>query len=633
MVCAPNPAPTGPRRHLVCTGATEPRPEHCDGLDEDCDGVVDNGVTVAGCYTGATGTLGIGVCHPGVQACVAGQPGGACTGQVTPSDEQCNGRDDNCNGAVDDAPGGGVITTTCYEGPPGTRSVGTCVAGTATCAFGTFGACAGQVTPTVLDICGDGLDTDCDGSNDAAEGCLALGAERRLDVTGGGVGEIGDATSGTEHAYDVVLAAGFGSKVYAAWSQLVSGRTEVYFRSSTDGGTTWSPIINLTSSVNRSAVKPAIAVAPGATGATDRIVVVYQTVNTGVRDIHVQISTDGGASFGASSATLDAAGDSFHHVVAIRGSNCVVAWEKLDTATLNRDIQSRTSSDGCSTFNTETKINVGTGIRFAGRPQVGLTAAGVVWAWREQRPPATTRDIFAAASATLTAAPAESAVDTDTTNESDFPVLRVNQTSAYLVWQEVSTVSNTPGSGSDVLFARSINGGATWSATRIIDDPAGEVSGSFTPSLAIDPKADVTTDVVAIAWEDRRQGTQVFTSVSSDGGATFATPVRASSNATAPIVGQTSAPQIAAAGGGVLAVAYQNQLTSGVPHVFIATSIDTGVTWTYSALRIDGGLGSALAPQIIAAKTPVPSKPAAVTAWADFRSDQVQGDIYVAVSH
>ena len=200
------------------------------------------------------------------------------------------------------------------------------------------------------------------------------------------------------------------------------------------------------------------------------------------------------------------------------------------------------------------------------------------------------------------------------------------------MWQSVATSANN---GADVMFARSTNGGTTWSAPRVIDDPSAEVSSSFTPTLAIDPRASGTTadDVVAIAWEDRRQGSQVFASVSSDGGATFAAPARASSETGDPILGGTSVPQIAAAGSGVLAIAYQNQQnqTGARPHIFVATSIDTGATWTYTEFRVDGGTGAAIVPQIIASQ--VAGKPAAVTVWTDFRANQVDGDVYTAVSH
>ncbi|HEX5057716.1 MAG TPA: sialidase family protein, partial [Kofleriaceae bacterium] len=626
--CAANGTLSCSNGSLVCINATQPVVETCNNLDDDCNNTIDNGVTQS-CYTGPMNTSGVGLCHNGTATCAAGVFG-ACMGQVVPVAELCNNLDDNCNGMIDDGPGGQAITQSCYTGPMGTSGVGLCHDGTRTCAFGAFGACVGQVTP-ITDICGDGLDSDCDGQNDAQEGCIVVNAEQRLDG-GGNAGALGTAAA-ARHDYDLAFARGgnpLGSRVYAAWSHLEGTVTEVYFRRSLDGGSTWDPIINVTSGVSATAVKPIIAVSPGA---SDRVVIAYQTVNSGVRDIVVSVSADSGGTFGAASAALDAAGDSFHQSVAVRGTTVVVAWEKLDTTTLDRDIQSRASTDGGATWGTERKINVGSPAngRFAGRPQVGLTSAGAaIWAWREKRSN-TTLDIFAAVSANPNNAPAaDIRVDTDpASNDDDFPQLVVEETSAYLVWQEVSGVTN---GGSDVMFARSTNGGTSWSAERIIDDPVTEVSSSFTPVLAVDPKAaGGADDLVAIAWEDRRQGTQVYTSTSTNGGAAFGTPVRASNNAGAPISGTTSAPQIASAGSGVLVVVYQNKQGQNPSHVFTASSIDSGATWSYTHVPLDTGAGSAITPQVVGSI--VANKPAAVAGWTDFRTNGVNGDIYTALAH
>ncbi|MDB4960735.1 MAG: Myxococcales trans domain protein [Myxococcales bacterium] len=610
---------------LICSGATEATAETCDALDNDCDGAPDDGISQS-CYTGAMGTSGIGVCRPGSSTCAGGTFGG-CVGQVLPMNEICNNLDDDCNSVIDNGPNGMPISQTCYGGPMGTAGIGTCRSGTQTCAFGAFGTCAGEVRPRA-DVCGDNLDSDCDALNDTQEGCLALEAEQRLEAPGGTLGE---AMLGAAHSFDVVLARGSGGNVYAAWSERVS-TTEVYFRKSTDGGLTWGTIINVTAAVNENAVKPVLAVAPGT---TDRVVVAYQTFTSSVRDIRVSASTDGGATFGTATARLDTAGDSFHHSVAISGTTVVVAWEKLDTGTLIRDVMSATSTNGGTTFTAEIKVNVGSpATRFAGRPQVAITSTGrVIWAWREQRGTRQTRDLFAASAATATTAPAtDTRIDNDTADnrDSDFPVLAVAEQSAYLVWQDVSTVAS---GGSDVIYTRSLDGGATWGAEVIIDDPATEVSSSFTPTLAVDPRAaGAADDLVAIAWEDRRQGTQIFASTSVDGGTTFAAPIRASSDAGGVIAGQTSLPMIAAAGGGVLSVAYQNQLTNDRVHVFVASSIDSGATWTFTHARLDGGSGSAVLPVIVGAT--VGAEPGTMTAWTDFRTAPgVNGDIYTAVSH
>ena len=54
------------------------------------------------CYNGPPGTAGVGICRAGTQACVGGSPAGDCTGQQLPELEVCDGLDNDCNGAVDD---------------------------------------------------------------------------------------------------------------------------------------------------------------------------------------------------------------------------------------------------------------------------------------------------------------------------------------------------------------------------------------------------------------------------------------------------------------------------------------------------------------------------------------------------
>lgn len=629
---------------LRCDGAPQPLAESCNNLDDDCDGTVDDNLRQT-CYTGPNGTVGIGICHSGEATCSAGSFG-TCIGEQKPNPEVCNGFDDDCDASVDEAPGGGVISETCYSGGPGTAGVGTCRTGTRTCRFGSFGTCAGEVVPTAFDTCGDPAgDTDCNGLGDAQEGCLtvATNSDSRID------------TGNAQHSYDVVIARGgnpLGTNVYVAWSQLVPAvqggnpqQTEVMFLRSFNGGRTWQGVgaqtapRNVTNATVGNKVKPILAVAPGATATTDRVVLVYQTVSGGVRDIVTQISTDSGATFGGVSGALDVDGDSFHHTVAISSGTCVIAWESLNTSNQNRDIRSRTSSDGCSTMSSEFTVNVipnnGTGARFAGRPQVGIaTGNRITWVWREPRGANTTRDIFAASSSGLLAPTTDVKIDGDSgtgSRESDFPQLVINGDNAYVVWQDVSTT----GGGADVMYARSVNGGASWGPEAALDNSGTTVTPSFTPVLAVDPRgAGNADDVVAVAWEDRRQGSQIFAAVSTDGGAAFTAPGRVTSVSGGPATGQMSVPQITAAGDGVLAVAYQNQLGTARPHVFIATSVNNGGTWTYSVSRLDraGAVGPALAPQVIG--TRIDGDPAALAAWADFRLDSnaINGDIWVALA-
>ncbi len=167
----------------------------------ECAPVVCAPSAVVPCYAGPAGTQGVGACRAGSQTCNAWGTGyGACSGAVAPSAEVCgNAVDDDCDGAVDEGcvcVGGS--TASCYDGPTGTDGVGTCVAGTRTCAAdGTsYGACAGAVTPAA-EVCGDGLDTDCDGQVD--EGCVCVGGSTTSCYDGpSGTGGVGACRAGIQ---------------------------------------------------------------------------------------------------------------------------------------------------------------------------------------------------------------------------------------------------------------------------------------------------------------------------------------------------------------------------------------------------------------------------------------------------
>jgi len=87
---------------VVCAGEVAETLETCNGVDDDCDGVIDN-LTPKICYDGnpLELTRPLSECRAGVIACDRGAT--VCAGQVLPRDEACgSGLDLNCNGRVDD---------------------------------------------------------------------------------------------------------------------------------------------------------------------------------------------------------------------------------------------------------------------------------------------------------------------------------------------------------------------------------------------------------------------------------------------------------------------------------------------------------------------------------------------------
>jgi hypothetical protein len=157
--------------------------ETCNGQDDDCDGVVDQGNPGGGADCSETCPNGVclGQCTPGTTVC--GGAGLVCVPGVGPALEICDGKDNDCDGVTDngydvqtDPLNCGSCGHTCsMENAVGGCQAGECVITTCLPGFsnvdkndanGCEYAC--PVTPLAVETC-NGKDDDCDGivDNDA----------------------------------------------------------------------------------------------------------------------------------------------------------------------------------------------------------------------------------------------------------------------------------------------------------------------------------------------------------------------------------------------------------------------------------------------------------------------------------
>src|SRR5205814_1082118 len=114
--CA-NPSTTQTTGSQDCDNTTcQFPPEVCNGLDDDCNFLVDDSPTDVGgpCGQNCPGqsvTNCVGECHAGTLACSAGLK--VCQGSTGPTPEICDHKDNDCNGTTDDNLSDGWVGQAC----------------------------------------------------------------------------------------------------------------------------------------------------------------------------------------------------------------------------------------------------------------------------------------------------------------------------------------------------------------------------------------------------------------------------------------------------------------------------------------------------------------------------------------
>jgi len=138
--------PGGIPTSTLCTDPGDP----CDGIDDNCSGTTDDEPRNA---CGECGPDPTEVCDGNDNDCdgFVDEPPADCAGCL-PQPEICDGLDNDCDGATDE-----TLSRAC-----GTDA-GECAAGTQDCVAGTWGPCNG--TGPSAEVC-DNLDNDCDGVTD-----------------------------------------------------------------------------------------------------------------------------------------------------------------------------------------------------------------------------------------------------------------------------------------------------------------------------------------------------------------------------------------------------------------------------------------------------------------------------------
>lgn len=595
------------RGALRCVGEAGPSTELCNGIDDDCDGVIDNpppGGSLPGTGSSATCGTNVGACTYGAFACVSGVI--RCSGGTQASGEVCDGADNNCNGIVDE----GVTV------PPGFRcnhrggeTVGVCASARPQCAGAMGFRCTFPTTYRDLDdeaLC-DGLDNNCDGRID--EGCLTLSpsTDRRVD-------------QGNANSIQPVIAGG-GLNLGVAFIDRRNGASDIFFARSINGGSTWlaDRRLDTNGAGASSSVQPALA---WFNGGADLYAMWGDFRAGNYRQVYGSLSRDAAANFSAADFRVNAGQDidSFNIHIGVGSAGVVAIWEGL-LSSRGRHIYSSFSANRGATWSAPAQVDQAPMNSVASTPDLAVVGSRAFVVWRDNRSGRAT-DIYFRGSSNGGASwsATDRRLDTDMPGEhaSEEPSVAADASgNVYVAWQDVRD-----NRAYDVYFNRSNDNGATWRAADVRVDTDPFPRDSIQPTVMALPSGDA-----AIVWQDFRFGLpNPYASRTTDHGARFLTT---DSQVIGGRPGQSRAETIVAAGaGGAVFAAWADDRNRSLD-LYGNYSLDGGATWQPADVRLDNApTATDSTNPAIFATTNARGAGVGHVVWVDRRANGVLGDIY-----
>jgi hypothetical protein len=293
---------------------------------------------------------------------------------------------------------------------------------------------------------------------------------------------------------------------------------DAFYTRSTDGGKTFSPPISVTGNA-AIAIESTLALDPagnpyvGWTGITS---------NPGQGPIAVFLSksTDHGTSFSAPVVASGASGDAENPEIAVdKNGNIVIAY--VDFAASGSPVFSVRSTDGGKTFSAPSRVSQ-PGESIGNPPFVAVDSTGAADVIYQDNAQSTTTIKLAVAMDGRTFAPSK--VVSNSQVNAFAPQIAIDKNDGVYVtfYDRFAITSST--FNREIVLIKSTDKGNTFGPHINVSEDSGQ---STFPSLIVGDQGRVS-----IAWEDTTDDLQrdIMVARSSDGGATFGTPINLSAN-------------------------------------------------------------------------------------------------------
>jgi len=216
-----------------------------------------------------------------------------------------------------------------------------------------------------------------------------------------------------------------GANVFVVWCDDTTGNYEVFFKKSTDGGMTWQASKRLTYNSGNS-LYPKIAVS------NTNIYVVWHDNTPGNCEIYFKKSTNGGTSWQAAKRLTNNSGDSGWPCIAVSGSNVYMAWS--DYTSGNFEIYFRKSTDGGATWQTAKRLtNNSGGSSFSA---IAVSGSNIHIVWEDFTPG--NYEIFCITSINDGATWQTAKRLTNNSGSSMQSQIAVSNANVYVVWEDIS---------------------------------------------------------------------------------------------------------------------------------------------------------------------------------------------------
>ena len=269
-----------------------------------------------------------------------------------------------------------------------------------------------------------------------------------------------------------------GQVVHVIWLDDRDGNTEIYYKRSINGGSSWEADTRLTNSSLLSEY-PSVSVS----GQTAHVV--WVDSRDGNSEIYYKRSTDGGSSWGADTRLTNNSSLSEDPCVSVSGQVIHIVF--YDNRDGNYEIYYKRSTDGGSSWGADMRLT--NNALISGRPSVSISGQFVHVLWHDNRDG--NYEIYNKRS---TDGGLSWEADTRLTNNSslsEYPAVSVSGQVVHAVWND--SRDGNP----ELYYKRSIDGGSSWGAdTRLTNS----TNSSYYPSVAI------SGQTVHIVWSDMRDG-------------------------------------------------------------------------------------------------------------------------------